>query len=65
MQFALQLNTDGVIVGSPGHAICRGVFLTSWGLVKGYFYVSLGIKNYFEVKRLAVIRAIEFVKSYS
>jgi hypothetical protein len=56
----LNCDTDGIALGSPGHAACVGLFRNSHGEHIGCFNMNLGIVNALYPEIMGVILAIEF-----
>lgn len=59
---AIKCNMDGLMRGSPGHAIVEGIFRDHLGGMLAYFSLNVGIQSTFFVEIFGAIIALEMTK---
>ncbi|KAK2634579.1 hypothetical protein Ddye_029371 [Dipteronia dyeriana] len=60
----IKVNTDGVVMGSPGVGGCGGIFRNCKAFVKGFFAIPLGLVFTVEAELLAALLTIKFAWKY-
>lgn len=59
---AIKCNMDGLMRGSPGHAIVEGIFRDHLGGMLAYFSLNVGIQSTFFVEIFGAIISLEMAK---